>query len=85
MHASFFFPPLQTTLTALGIPFGAWLAFNWDFGLHGLWIGLTVSLVYCSVFGTILCLRTDWNHEVDKVVARINAENIAVKRTADNV
>ncbi|KAJ7201671.1 MATE efflux family protein [Mycena pura] len=69
----------------IGIPFGAWLAFNCDFGLHGLWIGLTVSLVYCSVFGTILCLRTDWNHEVDKVVARINAENKAAAEADVNV
>ncbi|KAJ7698727.1 MATE efflux family protein [Mycena rosella] len=59
----------------IGIPFGAWLAFTWDFGLHGLWIGLTVSLVYCAVFGTLLCVRTDWDREVRKVVARINAEN----------
>ncbi|KAJ6616409.1 mate-domain-containing protein [Mycena sp. CBHHK59/15] len=61
----------------IGIPFGAWLAFNWDFGLHGLWIGLTVSLVYCAVFGTLLCVRTDWNHEVRKVIARLNSEDKA--------
>ncbi|KAK7046858.1 RNA helicase, partial [Favolaschia claudopus] len=58
----------------IGIPFGAYLAFTWDYGLHGLWIGLTVSLVYCAVFGTLLCVRTDWDREVRKVVARINAE-----------
>ncbi|KAJ7669264.1 MATE efflux family protein [Mycena polygramma] len=61
----------------IGIPFGAWLAFNCDYGLHGLWIGLTVSLVYCAVFGTLLCVRTDWDHEVQKVAARINAESKA--------
>jgi hypothetical protein len=43
-------------------------------GLQGLWIGLTVSLVYCSVFGTVLCLLTDWQHEVEKVRARVQAE-----------
>ncbi|KAJ7484518.1 MATE efflux family protein [Mycena latifolia] len=61
----------------IGIPFGAWLAFSCDFGLHGLWIGLTLSLVYCAVFGTLLCVRTDWDHEVRKVLARINAESKA--------
>ncbi|KAF7334239.1 RNA helicase [Mycena sanguinolenta] len=58
----------------IGIPFGAFLGFNLKLGLHGLWIGLTVSLVYCAVFGTILCVRTDWDREVRKVVARINEE-----------
>lgn len=43
-------------------------------GLRGLWIGLTVSLIYCSVFGSILCLMTDWEHEVEKVRARVRAE-----------
>ncbi|KAH7880040.1 mate-domain-containing protein [Lentinula edodes] len=43
-------------------------------GLRGLWTGLTVSLVYCAVLGTILCLMTDWEHEVDKVRARLRAE-----------
>ncbi|KAJ7885100.1 MATE efflux family protein [Mycena olivaceomarginata] len=58
----------------IGIPFGAYLAFNLDMGLHGLWIGLTVSLVYCAVFGSLLCVRTDWDREVRKVVARNDAE-----------
>ncbi|KAF7291886.1 RNA helicase [Mycena indigotica] len=58
----------------LGIPLGAALAFNAGMGLHGLWIGLTFSLVYCAVFGSLLCLRTDWDREVRKVVARIENE-----------
>ncbi|GLB39336.1 putative MATE efflux family protein [Lyophyllum shimeji] len=56
----------------IGIPFGMWLAFSRDMKLHGLWIGLTVSLVYCSLFGTLLCLRTDWDREVWKVAQRLN-------------
>ncbi|KAJ7198620.1 mate-domain-containing protein [Mycena haematopus] len=68
----------------IGIPFGALLAFNLDFGLHGLWIGLTVSLVYCAVFGTLLCLRTDWDREVRKVVARIHEENRNAPRVGEN-
>ncbi|KAJ3978658.1 mate-domain-containing protein, partial [Lentinula detonsa] len=45
-------------------------------GLRGLWTGLTVSLVlYCAVLGTILCLATNWEHEVAKVKARVRAED----------
>ncbi|KAF5336420.1 hypothetical protein D9611_006482 [Ephemerocybe angulata] len=59
----------------IGVPFGVWLAFSWHQGLHGLWYGLTVSLIYCSVIGTWLCLKTDWDHEVDKVQARLAKED----------
>lgn len=54
----------------IGLPFGMWLTFGWGMGLHGLWIGLTVSLIYCALIGTWLCLRTDWNREVWKVIKR---------------
>ena len=43
--------------------------------IHGLWIGLTVSLIYCAMGGVWLCLRTDWKKEVQKIVDRIDAEN----------
>ncbi|KAJ7581061.1 multidrug/Oligosaccharidyl-lipid/Polysaccharide flippase [Mycena floridula] len=65
-----------------GIPLGAWLAFNRSMGLQGLWIGLTVSLVYCGVIGTWLCLTTDWDEEVEKVLARIEAEEAIKARLA---
>lgn len=58
----------------LGIPVGIWFAFWWDMKLHGLWIGLTLSLVYCSVLGIIICLRSDWEYEVKKVMNRLKAE-----------
>ncbi|OSD07821.1 MATE efflux family protein [Trametes coccinea BRFM310] len=58
----------------VGIPFGVWLAFWRDMQLHGLWIGLTVSLVYCAAAGVWLCLRTDWNREVEKVRVRLEAD-----------
>ncbi|KAF9441560.1 MATE efflux family protein [Macrolepiota fuliginosa MF-IS2] len=58
----------------IGIPFGMLLAFKLGLGLHGLWIGLTVSLVYCSVLGTWVALKADWQHEVEKVEKRLKAE-----------
>lgn len=55
----------------IGIPFGIWLTFKRDMELQGLWIGLTVSLVYCAVVGVWLCLVTDWDREVQKVMDRL--------------
>lgn len=58
----------------IGIPLGMLLAFKYNMGLHGLWTGLTVSLVYCAVLGAWLALTTDWQHQVDKVERRLAAE-----------
>lgn len=58
----------------VGIPFGIWLAFRRNMGLHGLWYGLTLSLVYCAAVGVWLGLRTDWNREVQKVQKRLGAD-----------
>jgi MATE family multidrug resistance protein len=57
-----------------GIPIGLWLTFRRNMGLHGLWYGLTVSLVYGSTVGVWLALRTDWNREVQKVQKRLEAD-----------
>ncbi|KAF8736131.1 hypothetical protein AX14_000853 [Amanita brunnescens Koide BX004] len=59
----------------IGIPLGIWLAFSWNLGLHGLWYGLTVSLVYCALWATYLCIRTDWHTEVKKVVERLKSDS----------
>ncbi len=64
----------------IGIPFGIWLAFSHDFALVGLWIGLTISLVYAAGFGVWICLRTDWDYQVQKVKARIAADQKAGAR-----
>lgn len=66
----------------IGIPFGMLLAFKYNMGLHGLWYGLTVSLVYCAVAGTWLALTTDWQHQVDKVQKRLAKEREALSKAA---
>ena len=43
--------------------------------LFGLWIGLTLSLVYCASIGVYLNLNTDWEHEVEKVRMRNEEED----------
>ncbi|KAI0264617.1 MATE efflux family protein [Gloeopeniophorella convolvens] len=61
---------------ALGIPAGIWLAFRRDMGLHGLWYGLTLSLVYCAAVGVWLAFKTDWTHEVEKVQRRLEEDKL---------
>ncbi|KAJ3759774.1 multidrug/Oligosaccharidyl-lipid/Polysaccharide flippase [Lentinula raphanica] len=60
-----------------GIPFGVYLAFSSSthMGLSGLWVGLTVALVYCASFGVIMSVWTpDWDKEVEKVEKRVERE-----------
>ncbi|EPQ53474.1 MATE efflux family protein [Gloeophyllum trabeum ATCC 11539] len=64
----------------IGIPFGLWLAFKRDMGLAGLWIGLTVSLVFVATIGAYLCLGADWEREVEKVRVRLAADKRAEQR-----
>jgi multidrug resistance protein, MATE family len=61
----------------LGVPLGLYLTFTWHLGIHGLWIGLTFSLVYCSALGSWVCWRTDWGKEVVKVIQRLKEEDQA--------
>ncbi|KAG1725060.1 MATE efflux family protein [Suillus paluster] len=65
----------------IGIPFGIWLAFKKDMGLVGLWLGLTVSLVYCSAWGIYMCITADWQKEVRKVLDRLAVES----KNADHI
>jgi MATE family multidrug resistance protein len=58
----------------LGIPIGIWLAFNWGMGLEGLWIGLSLALIVVAGVGFWLALTADWEKEVRKVKARLEAD-----------
>ena len=49
-------------------------------GLHGIWIGLSVAVVYLAVVGTYLSLKTDWDWEVKKVVERVKEEERLKRR-----
>ena len=61
----------------VGIPFGLWLAFTRHYNLYGLWIGLTIALVYEASAGVLICLRTNWDYQVEKVRRRLEAEHKA--------
>ncbi|KAF9224731.1 MATE efflux family protein [Gyrodon lividus] len=55
----------------LGFPIGLWLAFTQDLRLFGLWWGLNIAILWQSSIGSYLCVTTDWQREVDKVMARL--------------
>ena len=75
---------LLLTMSSAGIPFGIWLAFKRDMGLHGLWIGLTLSLIYAATIGVWICLTADWDREVKKVRDRIAADKQAAAGLSDD-
>lgn len=53
---------------------GIYLAFKQGMNLSGLWIGLTIALVFTSGLGGPLVLWVDWDHEVKKVMDRMENE-----------
>jgi MATE family, multidrug and toxin extrusion protein len=69
----------------IGIPLGLYLAFTRDMKIIGLWVGLTVALVYCAVVGVWLCVRADWDAEVQKVRNRVERERQLGKRLAGQI
>ena len=58
----------------IGIPMGIYLAFKQGMKLSGLWIGLTIALVFTSVIGGLIVLWADWDHEVKKVMERLEGD-----------
>ena len=47
-----------------GIPLGVYLALPRQWGLAGLWFGLSVSLAYSCLVATVVLVRTNWKNAV---------------------
>ena len=58
----------------IGFPIGFWLTFKWDMQLIGLWLGLNLAMAFSASIGLYISLTTDWNREVEKVMARLAAD-----------
>ena len=69
----------------IGIPLGLHLAFTHHLGLVGLWVGLACALIYAAIVGVWLCLRTDWDKEVQKVRDRVEKERQLGKLLAGQI
>lgn len=60
----------------IGIPLGLFLTFGpWQWGLAGLWIGLTVALLFASLAMGLVLGSTDWRYEVHKTFVRMGVDD----------
>ncbi|CAE6418871.1 unnamed protein product [Rhizoctonia solani] len=64
-----------TGFYVIGIPLGVYLAFSWNMGLFGLWIGLASALWYSAAVSTYVILRTDWVKEGLRVCDRLEKDD----------
>lgn len=55
----------------IGIPFGTFLAFQYELSVFGLWSGMTVGIFLFSSFGSFFILKTDWVRMVKEAKDRI--------------
>jgi len=71
-----------TSYYIIGLPFGLWLTFEqrFDLGLRGLWIGLSIALLYASVASLVLVWRADWDRAVIRVRERLGLGGGDMKR-----
>ncbi|KAK4685500.1 multidrug resistance protein, MATE family, partial [Tremellales sp. Uapishka_1] len=71
-----------TSYYIIGLPFGIWLTFKPEFGLGliGIWLGLSVALIYGSVVSLILVWRTNWERAVERVRERLGLPNTGEER-----
>jgi MATE family multidrug resistance protein len=74
-----------TSYYIFGLPLGLWLAFSdhvnggKGLGLKGLWIGLSVALLYAATFSFLLVLRADWVRAVQRVRERLGLGPVEVE------
>lgn len=57
------------------LPLGFYLCFNREMGLEGLWIGLSLALLYCAFGSCWIVFRADWGREVEKAAERLGRDN----------
>lgn len=58
---------------------GLILTFKFGLALYGLWIGLATALFVGAVVSVIIVLHTDWEHEIERVQARLAGDRDDVK------
>lgn len=55
------------------------MTFKYNLALYGLWIGLATALLVGALASVAIVLRTDWDHEIERVQARLADDRDDVK------
>ena len=55
----------------LGVPIGMFLTFYLNYGLFGIWVGLTIGLCFVSTVQVIILLRMDWIEQAKLAQKRV--------------
>lgn len=67
-----------TAYYVVGLPLGIWLTFSPSIpiGLTGIWIGLSIALLYGSIFSVAVVWRADWARGVERVRERLGLSQL---------
>ena len=61
----------------LGLPLGVVFTFQLNFGLMGIWLGLTIGISFVSLLGFyIVVFRTNWVFQAKKAVDLISHTSV---------
>ncbi|KAI8138801.1 mate-domain-containing protein [Fennellomyces sp. T-0311] len=61
----------------VGLPFGLWMTYSYDWGLIGVWAGVAMAgFIKCVGEGAVLCFFVDWESECRKSTRRIGTQEI---------
>jgi MATE family multidrug resistance protein len=57
------------------LPLGIWMAFQWGWGLEGLWFGQCVALYLVGIIEWGIVGLSDWENEIRKAFSRMDVED----------
>ena len=63
---------------AVGLPFGLWMTYNYDWGLIGVWSGVAMAgFIKCVGEGVLLFFVIDWEAQCLQSSQRIGSQELA--------
>ncbi|KAF0700236.1 Aste57867_9245 [Aphanomyces stellatus] len=74
------------TNVLVGLPLGLALAYAFSNGIVGLWIGISVAILVCAIYGVVWLARVDWDAlAYDAQVRTIETHAVAVDADAHHM